>query len=131
MFIYLKGHSKYNKEAVKVIVKLELPIEITQEDELTIAICPVFCVGSQGKTEAEALSNAKEALELYLEDEDVQKEHADKILHYAVSIMLSDEEKKFISDNHPEINQTSNSHVTRLLGVEIHGNSETSDPVRA
>lgn len=112
-----------------VIVKLELPIEITKEDELTIAICPVFCVGSQGKDEAEALGNAREALELYLEDEDVQREHADKILHYAVSMMLSDEEKKFISDNHLDIPQPKKSHVTRLLGVEIHGNSETSNPI--
>jgi len=113
-----------------VIVKLELPIEISHEDELVIAICPVFCVGSQGKTEVEALENAKEALELYLEDEDVQREHADKILHYAVSLVLSDEEKKFISDNHGDNHLSEDSHVTRLLGVEIHGISETSNPVR-
>lgn len=110
-------------------VKLELPIEITREDDLVIAICPAFCVGSQGKTETEALDNAKEALELYLEDEDVQKEHAHKILHYAVSMILSDEEKKFISDNHLDIRQPRDSHVTRLLDVEIHGNAETTNPI--
>jgi predicted RNase H-like HicB family nuclease len=48
-----------------VIIKLELPIELTKEDSLFIAICPVFCVGSQGKTEEEALSNAKEAQSLF------------------------------------------------------------------
>jgi predicted RNase H-like HicB family nuclease len=112
-----------------MIVKLELPIEITQEDEITTAISPVFCVGSQGKNEEEALENAREALELYLEDEDVQKEHADTILHYAVSVILSDEEKKFIKDNHLGVPETKDSHVIRLLDVEIHGNSETSNPV--
>ena len=57
-----------------MIFKLELPIEITQENGLIIAICPIFNVGSQGRTELEALDNAKEALEVYLEDGDVQSQ---------------------------------------------------------
>lgn len=112
-----------------MIVKLELPIEITHEDELTIAICPVFCVGSQGLNEEEALDNAREALEQYLEDEDVQKEHGKKIMDYAVSFILSDEEKKFMEDNHIKLPESNDSHVIRLLGVEIHGNPETSEPI--
>jgi len=111
-----------------VIIKLELPIELTKEDSLFIAICPVFCVGSQGKTEEEALLNAKEALQLYLEDEDVQKEHADKITHYAVSLILSDKEKEFKSDIRSD---NYHSNTIRLLDVEIHGNSETTKPLRA
>lgn len=114
-----------------MMVKLELPVEITHEDELTLAICPVFCVGSQGLSETEALKNVKEALEFYLEDEDVQREHADKIMHYAVSFILSDEEKKFMEDNHLDIPESNESHVIRLLDVEIHGNTETSEPIRA
>lgn len=109
-----------------MIIKLELPIEVTREDGCFVAICPVFCVGSQGNTEEESLENAREALELYLEDEDVQREHAEKILHYAVSFILSDEEKKF-GDGPEEID----SHVSRLLDVEIHGNPEVTDPIRA
>lgn len=114
-----------------MIVKLEVPVEITREDDMFIAISPVFCIGSQGKSEKEALINAKEALELYLEDEDVQREHAKKILYYAVSMILSDEEKKFISDNHPGIKLTDDSHGTYLLdvGVEFHG--KTSEAIRA
>ncbi|MEN4018983.1 MAG: type II toxin-antitoxin system HicB family antitoxin [Methanobacterium sp.] len=111
-----------------MIIKLELPIELTKEDSLFIAICPVFCVGSQGKTEEEALNNAKEALQLYLEDEDVQKEHADKIMRYAVSLILQDKEKEFKSDI-PSNNYQSN--TIRLLDVEIHGNPETTKPLRA
>ncbi len=98
-------------------LKLELPIEITQEDELTIAICPVFNVGSQGESESEALENAKEALEEYLEDEDVQRQNIEKIFSYAVSIILSDEEKRFL--NHKDMPEKS-------MVVEIHGFAETS-----
>jgi len=108
-----------------VIVKLELPIELTKEDEHVIAICPVFCVGSQGTTEKEALANAKEALELFLEDKDVQKEYADKILEYAVSFIIEDKEKEF-KDKH---SLTTYKGMTNL-DVEIHGN-ETSDSIRA
>lgn len=101
-----------------MIVKLELPIEITQENELIIAICPVFNVGSQGKTETEALDNAKEALELYLEDGDVQRQNLEKIFSYAVSIILSDKEKRFI--NHKDM-------LEKSMVVEIHGFPETSN----
>ena len=38
-----------------------------------VALCPEFDVASQGKSVEEALSNLKEALELYLKDEDVEK----------------------------------------------------------
>ncbi len=110
-----------------MIIKLELPVEITEEDSLFIALCPVFNVGSQGKTEEEALFNAKEALQLYLEDEDVQREYADKIMSYAVSLSLSNKEKEFKSNIHH--NYPSNS--IRLLDVEIHGNPETTKPLRA
>ena len=39
-----------------------------------VARCPELGVASQGKTKRRALDNLKEAVELYLEDEDVQKE---------------------------------------------------------
>jgi len=105
-----------------VIFKLKLPIEITREDELTIAICPVFNVGSQGKSETEALENAKEALEEYLEDEDIQRQNLEKILSYTVSIILSDEEKRFL--NHKDIPENS-------MELEIHGFPKTSSPASA
>ena len=38
-----------------------------------VAYCPELGVVSQGKTKKSALANLKEAVELYLEDEDVQK----------------------------------------------------------
>ena len=52
---------------------LELSAVVRREDGLYIALCPEFNVASQGKSVEEALSNLKEALELYLEDEDVEK----------------------------------------------------------
>jgi uncharacterized protein YuzE len=51
--------------------------------------------------------------------------------HYAVSLELSDKDKKFIKDNHLDIPESNESHVIRLLDVEIHGNTETSEPIRA
>ncbi|PKL66493.1 MAG: hypothetical protein CVV28_10115 [Methanobacteriales archaeon HGW-Methanobacteriales-1] len=105
-------------------IKLELPIEITQEDEIVMAICPIFNVGSQGNTENEALDNAREALEIYLEDKDIQRQNIDKIFKYAVSFIFTDKKRKIIDDlNHPE-------HQVEL-DVEFNAFSETSNPVIA
>lgn len=38
-----------------------------------VAQCPELGVTSQGKTEEEAIDNLREAVELYLEDEDVKE----------------------------------------------------------
>ena len=46
---------------------------ITEGQVAYVALCPELGVTSQGKTEKSALKNLKEAVELYLEDEDVQK----------------------------------------------------------
>ena len=52
---------------------LELSAVVRREGGLYVALCPEFDVASQGKSVEEALANLKEALELYLEDEDVEK----------------------------------------------------------
>jgi predicted RNase H-like HicB family nuclease len=54
--------------------KKELSAIITKGEIAFVATCPELGVVSQGKTEKEALKNLKEAVELYLEDEDVQKQ---------------------------------------------------------
>ncbi|MBI5225113.1 type II toxin-antitoxin system HicB family antitoxin [Candidatus Micrarchaeota archaeon] len=46
---------------------------LEKEDDWYVAHCPELGVASQGKTVELAISNLKEAVELYLEDEDVQK----------------------------------------------------------
>lgn len=51
---------------------------IEKEEGWFVALCPEVDVASQGKTVEEALKNLREAVELYLEDEDVQKELAKK-----------------------------------------------------
>jgi len=52
--------------------KFEFSAVITKEEKWYVALCPELDVASQGKSVEEALSNLKEALELYLTDEDVK-----------------------------------------------------------
>ena len=42
-----------------------------------MALCPELDIASQGQSIEEALMNLKEAIELYLEDEDVEYENPD------------------------------------------------------
>jgi predicted RNase H-like HicB family nuclease len=58
---------------MQVSKTLELSAVVRREDGLYVALCPEFDVASQGKSVEEALRNLKEALELYLEDGDVEK----------------------------------------------------------
>ena len=44
---------------------------VVKEGKWHVATCPELGVTSQGKTVEKSLSNLKEAIELYLEDEDV------------------------------------------------------------
>ena len=57
-------------EAAKTI---GLSAVVRREEGTYVASCPELDVASQGKSVEEALTNLKEALELYLEDEDVAK----------------------------------------------------------
>ena len=50
---------------------------ITKEEKLFVANCPELDITSQGETIELALSNLKEAIELYLEDEDVEYDSPD------------------------------------------------------
>ena len=43
---------------------------INKEGDWYVSWCPELDIASQGKTVEEAVSNLKEAVELYLEDED-------------------------------------------------------------
>jgi len=80
---------------------LKLPVSVHKERNQYVAVCPIFHVASQGKTVEEALANVKEALELFLEDEDVQKEFSEKIIEhtvsefesYVVDVKINDEER--------------------------------------
>lgn len=46
---------------------------ITKGEIAYVAYCPELGVVSQGKTEEKAIENLREAVQLYLEDEDVQE----------------------------------------------------------
>lgn len=48
----------------------ELSAVVTKERKWYVALCPELDIASQGKSIEDALSNLREALELYFEDED-------------------------------------------------------------
>ena len=52
---------------------LELSAVVWREEGLYVALCPELDVARQGKSVEKALRNLKEALELYLDAEDVKK----------------------------------------------------------
>ena len=64
--------------------KLELPVSIEREGNWFIAICEPFNVASQGESEERAIENLKEALELFLNDEDVLRQYSTKIKRFMV-----------------------------------------------
>ena len=45
---------------------------VWKEEDTYIALCPELDIANQGETIEEALKNLKEAIELYLEDEDAE-----------------------------------------------------------
>ena len=52
-------------------MKLTAVIYPDSETDWLVAECPEIGTASQGKTEAEALANLREATELYLEEKDL------------------------------------------------------------
>jgi predicted RNase H-like HicB family nuclease len=52
---------------------LELSAVVRKEGKFYVALCPEFDVASQDKSVEEALKNLREAVELFLEDENVEK----------------------------------------------------------
>lgn len=57
--------------AIGNLTKMQFAAVVTKEEGLYIAHCPEIEIASQGETIEKALGNLKEAIELYLEDEDV------------------------------------------------------------
>lgn len=53
-------------------MNMEFSAIVTKEDKWFVALCPELDIASQGKTQDKALKNLKEAIELYLEDEDAR-----------------------------------------------------------
>jgi predicted RNase H-like HicB family nuclease len=52
--------------------RLSFSCVVWKEDDWYVSWCPELDIASQGKSVDEALSNLREAIELYLEDEDAQ-----------------------------------------------------------
>ena len=53
---------------------------IHKEGEWFVSLCPEIDIASQGKTIEEAITNLKEAVSLYLEDEDVKLPDSEPII---------------------------------------------------
>jgi predicted RNase H-like HicB family nuclease len=53
---------------------------IHKEGDWFVSLCPELDVASQGKTIEEAIANLKEAVSLYLEDEDVNLPDSEPII---------------------------------------------------
>jgi len=51
----------------------EFSAVVTKGEIAFVALCPELGVASQGRTEKSALTNLREAVELYLEDDDIQQ----------------------------------------------------------
>ena len=51
---------------------MKLTAIIRKEEKFYVALCPELDIASQGENIEEALKNLKEAIELYLEDEDAK-----------------------------------------------------------
>jgi predicted RNase H-like HicB family nuclease len=60
-------------KTVQVTEPVGLSAVVRRENGIYVALCPELDVAGQGKSVEEALKNLKKALELYLEDEDVEK----------------------------------------------------------
>lgn len=62
---------KYNMEQGAKNMSIKYNVMIQKEEEWYVAKCLDNNVASQGKTIEEALKNLKEALELYLQNEEI------------------------------------------------------------
>jgi predicted RNase H-like HicB family nuclease len=59
---------------------------IQKEGKWYVSWCPELDIASQGKTIEEAIENLKEAIELYLEDEDAQISVAGQVFTTMVEV---------------------------------------------
>ncbi len=59
---------------------------VKKEGNWFVAWCPELDIASQGKTLDEAVSNLKEAIELYLEDEDAEVPQPTEIAFLEVEV---------------------------------------------
>ncbi|WXG39362.1 MAG: type II toxin-antitoxin system HicB family antitoxin [Candidatus Freyarchaeum deiterrae] len=54
------------------VVMLQFSAVITKEEKFYVALCPELDIASQAENIEEAIKNLKEAISLYLEDEDAK-----------------------------------------------------------
>ena len=60
---------------------------ITNEGKFFVSHCPEFGVSSQGLTQKEVLSNLKEAVELYLEDDPIGLPEKRQVIEFKAKVI--------------------------------------------
>jgi predicted RNase H-like HicB family nuclease len=112
-------------------VELKLPVSVHAERNQYVAICHDFHVASQGYSVDEALTNVKEALELFLEDEDVQEQFADKISKYIVRECKPHTKLANIQREYADTIKDTVQGLNRVVDIFINGESRLTGAVRA
>lgn len=91
------------------VTKLNLPVSVERdEDGFYVAVCQALPVASQGNSKEEAINHVIEALELFVNDEDVQKQYHDELEKYSVN-----KDKSFVK---VEVNGRSKK-ASRAVGI--------------
>lgn len=88
----------------KTVLKgLKLPIVYYLDEGIYVAECPLFFVASQGNSINEALDNVKEALEIYLSDENVRKTLPDTLEYTKADILQKSKDLfyEFMDEDYP------------------------------
>ncbi len=65
---------------------MRFSVVVRREGKWYVAWCPELDIASQGRTIDEAVSNLKEAIELYLEDEDAKMPQPTEIAFLEVEV---------------------------------------------
>jgi len=93
----IRQHSVFKSE----LKTCELPVVLYKEEDEYVAECPIFYVASHGTTEDEAIDRVKEALKLYLSDEQVQ-ESIPEAIDCSDEAILKKSEELFYEYNGPD-----------------------------
>ena len=71
---------------MEVLVVIKLTATVWKEEDMFVAKCVELRVASQGKTKLHALRNLREAIELYLEDEDISQFPSSEIVPLRIAV---------------------------------------------
>ena len=80
LFLWIDASTKYIQHSTSTITKTYKVILDKDEDGIIFARCNELHANAEGKTEAEAKTNVKEAIELMVEDLEKNKDYSLKFI---------------------------------------------------